>query len=612
MTSQSEAGPTPAAPKGIDRRHDLDALRAFAMLLGIVLHAALTFVPDAWAVQDERQSDWFGLAVSAIHGFRMPVFFLMSGFFTAMLWRRRGLNALIEHRLSRVLLPLLLGMVFVVPATCVIWGFVTPSPEAEDSAKVEQPVQEDSAKAEQGERATDIWRAAYGGDVAAVELALSQGAAIDEQDPTFGVTPLAWASMNGHEDAARLLLRSGAGVDARNRDGSAPLHSAVFAGRQEIVKILLDYGADVHAKNSNGETPLDSAKVDFGTTEYIFGLFGMAYDAGRIKEGRGQAAKLIASPIEVYDDGKDDEVKDDDVEPDDDAREDDHGVLPSYWRVVYSDVLTVGGSDEEDPFNFMHSDLFQHLWFLRDLLWLVGLFAIYAYAADRFGWTKMLPRVLVLSPARYVWLLPPTFCLTWFMGIEGALPFFGPDTSTGLVPLPHLLLYYAIFFFFGAIYYEHRDDGLEIGRWWWAALPLGLLAIFPLAMDLEFASFGWFDSHAETEWPRFLSVLLHSLYPWLMTFGLMGLFRAIMARGRYSVRYVSDASYWLYIMHLSLIVLLQYWVREWPLPAIIKFAFICLLSTGSLLLMYQAVVRYTWLGALLNGPRRRPAQTAGG
>jgi peptidoglycan/LPS O-acetylase OafA/YrhL len=33
--------PTPP----FDRRHDLDALRAIAMLLGIVLHAALSFAP---------------------------------------------------------------------------------------------------------------------------------------------------------------------------------------------------------------------------------------------------------------------------------------------------------------------------------------------------------------------------------------------------------------------------------------------------------------------------------------------------------------------------------------------------------------------------------------
>ena len=89
------------------RRHDLDALRAVAMLLGIILHAALAFVPFPWVVQDPRQQEGFGLFFFAIHGFRMPLFFMMSGFFSAMLWRRRGLKSLLQHRFQRVLLPFL-------------------------------------------------------------------------------------------------------------------------------------------------------------------------------------------------------------------------------------------------------------------------------------------------------------------------------------------------------------------------------------------------------------------------------------------------------------------------------------------------------------------------
>ena len=61
------------------RRYDLDALRATAMLLGIVLHAGLSFTPFPWAVQDERQSGFFWFLFAAIHGFRMPVFFVLNG-----------------------------------------------------------------------------------------------------------------------------------------------------------------------------------------------------------------------------------------------------------------------------------------------------------------------------------------------------------------------------------------------------------------------------------------------------------------------------------------------------------------------------------------------------
>lgn len=103
------------------RRSDLDALRAGAMLLGIILHASLSFFPSFWMVTDRRQDPGFGIVFSAIHGFRMPLFFVLSGFFSAMLLYRRGRGSLVKHRFHRVFLPLLLGMVTIVPLT--IWIF---------------------------------------------------------------------------------------------------------------------------------------------------------------------------------------------------------------------------------------------------------------------------------------------------------------------------------------------------------------------------------------------------------------------------------------------------------------------------------------------------------
>ena len=35
----------------------------------------------------------------------MPLFFLVSGFFTAMLWRKRGVSSLLKHRYARIFIP---------------------------------------------------------------------------------------------------------------------------------------------------------------------------------------------------------------------------------------------------------------------------------------------------------------------------------------------------------------------------------------------------------------------------------------------------------------------------------------------------------------------------
>ena len=69
------------------RYHHLDALRAFAMALGIALHGSLSFIEiPQWPAQDsDPNSPLFWFLLDAVHGFRMQLFFLISGFFTAMM-----------------------------------------------------------------------------------------------------------------------------------------------------------------------------------------------------------------------------------------------------------------------------------------------------------------------------------------------------------------------------------------------------------------------------------------------------------------------------------------------------------------------------------------------
>ncbi|GAA6152271.1 acyltransferase family protein [Pseudoteredinibacter isoporae] len=93
-----------------ERYHGLDVLRALMMCLGVVLHTA-----QLYTVMDIRDYYWdpmrsFSLDVLliTINTFRMPVFFALSGFFTALLLDRRGFDAMWQNRMQRLLLPFLL------------------------------------------------------------------------------------------------------------------------------------------------------------------------------------------------------------------------------------------------------------------------------------------------------------------------------------------------------------------------------------------------------------------------------------------------------------------------------------------------------------------------
>ena len=101
---------------------------------------------------------------------------------------------------------------------------------------------------------------------------------------------------------------------------------------------------------------------------------------------------------------------------------------------------------------------------------------------------------------------------------------------------------------------------------------------------------------------------LQATFAWLMMFGSIGLCRRLLSRESKTLRYISDSSYWLYLIHLPLVILAQWLVRDLQFPAFLKFAGITIVISAFLLITYEYGVRYTPIGRLLNGPRTRTAR----
>ncbi|WP_432277206.1 acyltransferase family protein [Glaciecola petra] len=107
-----------------DERLDyLDAVRCFALLMGIVFHASLSFMPIyiGWAVMDEQTSEVVPSFVLISHSFRMPLFFLIAGFFSHMSFHRKGLHSFIKSRLMQIGIPLVLGWFLLRPLLIAGW-----------------------------------------------------------------------------------------------------------------------------------------------------------------------------------------------------------------------------------------------------------------------------------------------------------------------------------------------------------------------------------------------------------------------------------------------------------------------------------------------------------
>ncbi len=641
-----------------NRRYDLDALRAVAMLLGIVLHGALSFIPGVgmfWGVQDIASRPWFGVLNSSIHGWRMPLFFLVSGFFTAMLWKKRGIWALLKHRSLRILLPLVIGMFTIVPLTWVVNIYVSSnSPKSNPWTPVVATLTEAKGKKLQADgEEVDIFTAVVLSDLEQIERYIARGGDLEKRDPS-GSTALHVACLFGRDEAAITLIRAGADLDATNdtgdtvaslleldwkttegiagmfripivegellagrakiiqvlntefrekspfsenvgeveifaavcfsntgevlryiaeggdlnkkdSSGGTALHLACLFGRSDAAIALLRAGADLGAKNNEGETPEELLKIDWETTSWFAGEYEIPIEKEQLFEEREKIASVLEAEYE-----REAEV----ARPKNELEEFVSGVVGLLFYLP----------------------VWLHLWFLYFLCWFVGGFAIIVSFATAFK-LRPLPRSLITGWWRYLWLIPLTSVPQFFMVEPGG---FGPDTSLGLLPLPAVFIYYAIFFGYGALYFSSDDEQVAVGRWWWLKILIGLAVVFPVGLRLR-ASEALLD--------QVLFSIVQVSFAWLMTFGLLGLFYRFFSTNRPWVRYLSDASYWMYLIHVPFIVLVQYWVSRWQFYAALKFAFVCTFTTIILLMSYQALIRWTYIGLLLNGrmvPWKKP------
>jgi glucan biosynthesis protein C len=102
------------------RIYAFDTLRTIMVLLGIVIHAAIIygtniFHEPVFFNDPKNHSAISNVAADLIHIFRMPVFYTISGFFTAMLYFERGVKNMVSNRLHRLVYPFVVGLLVLLP-----------------------------------------------------------------------------------------------------------------------------------------------------------------------------------------------------------------------------------------------------------------------------------------------------------------------------------------------------------------------------------------------------------------------------------------------------------------------------------------------------------------
>tara|TARA_B100000963_G_scaffold331631_1_gene322535 strand:+ start:82 stop:1515 length:1434 start_codon:yes stop_codon:yes gene_type:complete len=471
-----------------------------------------------------------------------------------MMWDKRGTLGLLSHRTKRIVLPFLIFGALLFPILNNMGTFIGI---AEDSRSKETAPQTDMTEAINPDYnvPNDLGRAASVGNLPKIREWLQKGANINgKYDKDF--TPLHWAATMNQVDAIQLLADEGADLNARDGHQSTPLLVAAFFGQTESVECLLQRGANPKLKNKDGSLPEQAMMANRSITEWVArDILQIPFNWTKISEGRNQVRKLLTG---------------------------DHSYIGQErsWFVrnyfVFGQFCT------------------HHLWFLYDLVYLTMGFLLLM------GILKFIPingfaRWLAESPLRLLWLVPLTYWAQLNMG-NGEDGIFGPSTAVFLKPDWIKLGYYAIFFGYGAICFPHKGFYEKVGRFWLVYFALATIFFISVLPIIENKDEG---SNYE------LISLLSALFVWFMIFGIIGCFRKLFSQANPKVRFISDSSYWLYIAHLPLIQIIQFWVSGLSIPSFIKLIFVCITTTILLLLSYRYLIRYSPIGTMLNGKRHK-------
>ncbi|MBK7861037.1 MAG: acyltransferase family protein [Archangiaceae bacterium] len=173
------------------------------------------------------------------------------------------------------------------------------------------------------------------------------------------------------------------------------------------------------------------------------------------------------------------------------------------------------------------------------------------------------------------------------------------------VPVPGWLAYYGLFFLFGWLLYAQAGllESFVPGRFVYLGASAALLVA-----DL------WLSAHPVEGSLAYKAGLLavKALYAWSMVFGLMGVAVKHLASPRPQIRYLADASYWLYLVHWPVVVWIQITVAALPGFGPLKALGVFAATLAFALVTYRYFVRYTPIGNVLNGPRDRPTPALAG
>lgn len=304
------------------------------------------------------------------------------------------------------------------------------------------------------------------------------------------------------------------------------------------------------------------------------------------------------------------------------------GPLAAFWFPVMAGIVTalvwnahvngliVPGAPPPPPPTYDWTNFpLTHLWFL----WVLTLFCAAALILrapfarfDRSGaWGRTVDRITgaLIGPWTPFVLAAPLALALW-LDPKWIAFFAVPTPDEGLVPDTAALVGFGLAFALGFLIDRRRDLLDRIARW----SPLFLL-VAPVSGVYAYILAGGpnLTPMAEPTGAKALAAAVTALAVYASALAAMGLCLRFLSGHSPVRRYLADASYWVYILHLPLVMLAQVWAQDWAAPWWIKLAGVSLGVFAVCLASYELLIRHSFMGRWLNGrriPWRKPKADA--
>jgi len=268
---------------------------------------------------------------------------------------------------------------------------------------------------------------------------------------------------------------------------------------------------------------------------------------------------------------------------------------------ISGSLITGLNSLQELPAGFLVGT---HLWFLYYLLLitLITLSARFILLSQKRVGVKLtaigdrLITWLCQSPLSWALIVAPVSVCLWFM--DG----WGMDTpDKTLVPHLPVLMVYGGFFILGWLLHRQSSamDKIALVSW-----PIVVVAVIAAVAAVVLMKYQMQHAHPYYQAFKIGFVICYAVMMWLLVIITLGIVRRVVKGPNKVVRYLADASYWMYLIHLPIVIFLQVTVAEWPLHWALKWCGITTVTVIVSLLIYDVLVRNTVVGATLSGRRK--------